>query len=160
MFTVELPAICRMPTQIHEKDDHWEGMRHLRDIPGRHHVLVIDDEVSIQDLFCELLPDDKFYVEGAMNGQIGYRLLQRKDFDLIICDLKMAPMDGRTLFEKIIADKPHLKRRFIFITGDTNSSETMKFLDASGAAWIAKPFRLAELEDLIAERLAPSHIHP
>jgi len=158
-FTVELPAVCRMPTQIHDRDELWEGLKNLKDLPGRHHVLVIDDEVSIQDLFCELLPDDKFYVEGAINGQIAHRLLQHKDFDLIVCDLKMAPMDGRTLFEKISAQKPHLKNRFIFITGDTNCAETLKFLDSTGAAWIAKPFRLAELEDLIAERLLRRHSH-
>jgi len=154
VFTVELPAICRMPTEKHDKEQIWSGLKNLKELTGHHHVLVIDDEVSIQDLFCELLPDDKFYVEGAMNGQVAYRLLQRKDFDLIICDLKMAPMDGKTLFEKISAEKPHLKKRFIFITGDTNCAETLRFLDSTGAAWIAKPFRLAELEDVIAERLS------
>lgn len=156
VFTVELPAVCLLPDEPYDHAETWAGLKNLKNLPGRHHVLVIDDEVSIQDLFCELLPDEKFYVEGAMNGEIAHRLLQHKDFDLIICDLKMAPMDGRALFDKVIVEKPHLKNRFIFITGDTNSPETIKFLNSAGAAWIAKPFRLAELEDLIVDRLSHS----
>ncbi len=155
-FTVELPAVCRLPAEQENKTEKWQGLKNLKNLPERYHVLVIDDEVSIQDLFCELLPDEKFYVEGATNGETGYRLLQHKDFDLIICDLKMAPMDGRALFEKIVAEKSHLKKRFIFITGDTNSPETLKFLDSTGTVWIAKPFRLAQLEDLIVGRLSHS----
>jgi CheY-like chemotaxis protein len=117
-------------------------------------VLVVDDEVALQEVFSELLVDMCCRVQGASNGSLALQLLERQDFDLIICDLKMPSMDGRRFFSRVREIKPHLARNFVFITGDTNSPKTIEFLQQSGNRWITKPFNFREVQEIFSNHLA------
>lgn len=114
-------------------------------------VLVVDDEVAIQDVFSELLADHACRVHGANNGLEAIRLIEKQEFDLIISDLKMPVMDGRWLYEKIKETKPAALKKFIFITGDTNSAKTADFLEHCGNPWLTKPFNFQDVENVLMD---------
>lgn len=114
-------------------------------------VLVVDDESAIQEVFTELLADYSCKVQGANNGLHAFKLIQQREFDLIICDLKMPGMDGRRLYEKVGEMRSSMLKSFVFITGDTNSPATVEFINNSGVRWIAKPFNFREVEALLGE---------
>jgi len=115
------------------------------------HVLVVDDEPAIQDVFTELLTDYSCSVQSTNNGLRAIRLIQQEKFDLILCDLKMPGMDGRRLFEQVRETRPETARNFVFVTGDTNSPGTIEFLKKSGCLWATKPFNFREIEGLLSE---------
>jgi CheY-like chemotaxis protein len=150
-FSVELP-ISHIKTT--ETEETGEGSRpSALAIKGSHrllHVLLVDDETSLHEVFSEMLSAYSCHVQGAINGLQAMDLIQQQDFDLIISDLKMPGMDGRRFYEKVHEVKPHLVKNFVFVTGDTNSPKTLEFLQNSGCRWIHKPFTFREVEDLVS----------
>jgi hypothetical protein len=46
-----------------------------------------------------------------------------------------------------------LERRFIFLTGDTVNEATKSFLRSTGQPFLAKPFRLASIEEVTRQTL-------
>lgn len=114
-------------------------------------ILVVDDETSIQDVFKELLTSFSCKVQCASNGLQAMKLLEHQEFDLVLCDLKMPGMDGRRLFESIKEVKPQMASKFVFLTGDTNSSKAFDFLKEAGNRWMAKPFNFKEVDTVLSE---------
>jgi len=66
-------------------------------------------------------------------------------FDLVICDLKMPRMDGKTFYRLLSAAAPDLSKHVILVTGDVAGTEAETFLQESGCRWLEKPFRLGDL---------------
>ena len=50
-------------------------------------ILVIEDELTVREIICEILIAEKFDVFGAEDGEIGVQLAQDKTPDLILCDV-------------------------------------------------------------------------
>jgi CheY-like chemotaxis protein len=79
--------------------------------------------------------------------------VRHKTFDLIICDLKMPRVDGRTFYGMLQTAAPLMTRRVLFMTGDVAGTDAESFLEGSGCRWLAKPFRLADLLRAVKESL-------
>ena len=63
-------------------------------------ILIIDDEPSIRNTLREILEYESFEVEDAKDGEEGLKLYQEKNFDIVLCDVKMPKMDGMQVLEK------------------------------------------------------------
>jgi CheY-like chemotaxis protein len=111
----------------------------------RARVLVVDDEVALGRLLCEILTP-AHEVTVATSGSEAETLLLRTDqpFDVVLCDLTMPDLSGEALFERVCTAKPELRRRFVFMTGGLFTSETLHRLGTSGAPRLEKPFSRAE----------------
>jgi PAS domain S-box-containing protein len=114
------------------------------------HILVVDDEETILDLLESVLEISGHHVERAQNGRQALEKVQRDDFDIIISDVKMPDMGGQKLYECIAELKPHLRRRVVFSTGDTVNPITQELFQRTGNHFLAKPFRLEEVDAIIA----------
>ena len=117
-------------------------------------VLVVEDEPALAAAVSEALTDAGFVVDRAGDGQEALRRVDRKTYDLIVCDLKMPKIDGIRFYQKLSTMHPDLARRVIFVTGDVAGTEAGKFLQESGCRWLAKPFRLGDLLRTAREILA------
>jgi len=58
------------------------------------HVLVIEDDCAVQNLFGQLLEGEGYTVSHAADGAEGMRLLKQHKTDLVITDIMMPEMDG------------------------------------------------------------------
>jgi PAS domain S-box-containing protein len=105
---------------------------------GRH-ILVVDDETTIQDLLTDTLADLGHKVDTAANGDEACRKLGQQAYDLVITDVRMPRMDGISLYRNILSMQPELEGKVIFITGDLIDAETTRFLAETEARTIAKP---------------------
>ena len=65
----------------------------------------------------------------SANGHLALAQLQKRPYDLILCDLRMPKLDGPGLYRCLAQDQPQLLPRFIFVTGDTLSPAAKTFLD-------------------------------
>ncbi len=118
---------------------------------GRLAVLVVDDEPSLREALLRFLQRRNIHGEGVADGWEAIRLLEQRDFDVIISDVRMPGMSGREFLERLRRDRPELLARLVFSTGDAFTSETATLLKESGVPTVAKPFDFAVLERVVRE---------
>jgi two-component system NtrC family sensor kinase len=117
-------------------------------------VLLVEDEVALATAVAEALTDAGLEVTHAADGEDALARLRHATYGVVICDLKMPRVDGRTLYRAIASASPALARRVIFVTGDVAGSDVEAFLADTGCRWLAKPFRLADLLRAVRDTLA------
>ena len=57
-------------------------------------ILIIDDERSIRKTLNEILSYEGFKVEEASDGDEGLKMFSEKNYDVVLCDIKMPRTDG------------------------------------------------------------------
>jgi DNA-binding response OmpR family regulator len=65
-------------------------------------VLVVEDEPSICKICSLTLTGEGFGVDIAANGKIAGTMLGRREYNLILVDIKMPSMDGKQLYQMIV----------------------------------------------------------
>lgn len=147
-FVFELPIV-----EIHQKPQEQTEIIPQKDIskpasyPAR--VLVVDDEPAVADMLCEIL-ELLGYIPAKCNSAVeALELISKKEFDVVISDIRMPVMDGQTFYKTVSEKKPELAQRVIFITGDTINEETKAFLESTGNYHLAKPFQVSNIQDVI-----------
>ena len=115
--------------------------------------MLVEDEAALRAAVGDALIDAGFAVDRAADGEEALARVRARDYDLIVCDLKMPRLDGPAFFAALSAEKPALARRVVFVTGDVAGTDAERFLESSGCRWLAKPFRLRDLLRLARETL-------
>jgi DNA-binding NtrC family response regulator len=114
-------------------------------------ILVVDDDRYLLDLLIETLKAIGYQAHGVTSAREALDLLHTSEFDLIITDIKMPGINGVEFTRTVKRDHPDLP--VIFVTGVFNAS-VLQAVDAQG--FLAKPFRIGQMEELIASVLAKS----
>jgi CheY-like chemotaxis protein len=117
-------------------------------------LLLVEDELALAAVVREALMDAGLNVDHAGDGEDALARVRQKNYDVVICDLKIPRLDGMTFYRAIAAATPSLARRVIFVTGDVAGTDAERFLEDSGCRWLAKPFRLADLLRAVRDTLA------
>ena len=66
-------------------------------------ILIIDDEMAIRSSLREILEYEKHEVDEAFDGEDGLKKLSLRDYDLVLCDIKMPRVDGMEVLQKASA---------------------------------------------------------
>jgi PAS domain S-box-containing protein len=123
-----------------------------RDV-ARGRVLVIDDEERLAaTLRLALSPAHD--VDVATSGRAGRDAVLAGDYDVVLCDLFLPDLSGPEIFDDVVASRPELGGRFVFLTGGAFTDAARSFLRRVPNARLEKPFDLGTLEALIADLLA------
>ena len=117
-------------------------------------VLIVDDEPSIRRFLSKALELAGYEPVVAAHGEEAVELVARSDFDAVLCDFKMVGLTGTEVYEAIVAARPALAARFVFMSGDTLNPELADFAAARGIRLLAKPFDLASVGGTVREILA------
>jgi CheY-like chemotaxis protein len=92
-------------------------------------------------------------VEVAGNGRIALGMIDNKNYDLIITDVKMPELSGAEFYAAIKRKGAALERKVIFVTGDLMNPETLQFVESTGRPWLGKPFDIDAITKTISECL-------
>ena len=114
-------------------------------------ILVVDDDPHLLRMLVDTLTGIGYRTVAASDGIEALDLLRRDEagtFDLMITDIKMPNMDGIGLLKR--ARRYHPELPVLFITGV--ASEDI-IGEASPDGFLAKPFRISRLEELIENAL-------
>jgi CheY-like chemotaxis protein len=117
-------------------------------------ILVVDDELPVASMLCELLVEDGHRAEAVSNGAAALKRLSESEYDLIISDMKMPGMGGEQLYGELRRRRPELCSRLLLTTGDTVGSEPRDFVARTGLDLVHKPFDVDSLRRTVRSRLA------
>jgi two-component system, OmpR family, response regulator len=106
-------------------------------------VLLIDDEPRILRFVARGLRAEGFAVDASASGAEGLRMALADHYDLVILDLLMPGLDGRTLLHRLMGKRP--AQTVIVLSCLTESAAKVACLEAGAVDYLAKPFSLDEL---------------
>ena len=110
-------------------------------------ILIVDDEESVRDSLYNWFIDDGYYVECAENAKKALSILQEKDFDIILADIKMPGMDGMEMHRRIkTLNKDPI---FIIMTAFASVDTAVQALKEGAYDYVTKPFDPDDLSHLI-----------
>ena len=113
-------------------------------------LLLIEDERSVMDFIRTALERSGYALRTASSAAEGIRVLEAGQFGGIISDMRTpGGASGADVHAWIVANRPELRERMLFITGDTVNEDTMKALQSTGVPYIEKPFRVQELINIV-----------
>lgn len=120
---------------------------------GAKRILVVEDEPAITDVCRRVLEKEGLEVEIALNGKLAQDMLEKKQYDLCLIDIRTPEMSGKELYQWL--KEKHTKQAggVIFTTGDLMGGDTQKFLEQAAKPFLPKPFTPDELRTIIREAL-------
>jgi len=148
VFRVFLPAAKSIVEDVHPAPA-AASVRRAR-------VLAVDDDPAmLRTLARVFAPEhDITTVLGARDALD--RLANGEHFDVILCDLMMPDMTGMQLHEELSRTSPERASAVIFLTGGAFTPDAQAFFDRVPNLRIAKPFDLAQLRTIVADRVRHS----
>jgi CheY-like chemotaxis protein len=119
-------------------------------------ILLVDDEVVLRESVGELLVALGYEVIQAVDGLDALEKFKanREEIGLVLMDLTMPRMDGREAFLAIRAIDPRV--RVILSSGYTEQDATSRLIGSGLAAFLQKPYRLKDLEEILKKVLGSS----
>ena len=103
-------------------------------------ILIIDDEKSIRGTLKEILEYEKYKVDEAEDGMKGLALMEKKRYDIVLCDIKMPKMDGMEVLSKI--REKGMDSPVVMISGHGNVETAVESLKNGAFDFIEKPLDL------------------
>lgn len=114
-------------------------------------ILVTDDDRTCRSAIQRTLEREGYIVEGAADVDSALRALNRRAFDLIVCDYRMPGKTGLDLLAAVKQSAPHIP--VVMVSGYADP-ETEAAAASLGAALLRKPFRRQDLLDTVAAGIA------
>ncbi len=147
VVTVELPAAPRQAAP--EKPPAPVTVPRLE--PGRR-VLVVDDDPTAREVLSVMVEEmGAARVRACASGEEALEILRREPFDAVVLDLRMTGISGQAVYRAL---PDALKRRVVFVTGDTVEPSTRRFLEATPQPALYKPVDWKELARAVGRVLA------
>jgi two-component system, NtrC family, nitrogen regulation response regulator NtrX len=100
-------------------------------------ILIIDDEKAIRKTLSEILSFEGYKIDEAADGEEGLKKFSQKNYDIVLCDIKMPKLDGIEFLEKareINHDIP-----VIMISGHGNIDTAVDAVKKGAFDYISKP---------------------
>jgi two-component system, chemotaxis family, chemotaxis protein CheY len=118
-------------------------------------ILVVDDDESIRQFISMALADRGYDVIQAEHGQAALECIKVVTPDLILLDMRMPVMDGWA-FAKAYRETPPPHAPIVVVTAARDAAQYAAQIAAD--AFLAKPFDLKSLRQVVADYLARSGV--
>lgn len=119
-------------------------------------ILVIDDEELVTKSLLKLLNLEGYNTTVARSGKEAIEKVEKSDFDLIICDVRIPEMDGIETVKEIRAYLERSNKKPIpevLITGYADVDKYESAMDLEVADYLYKPFDNAEFLRIIKKTI-------
>lgn len=100
-------------------------------------ILIIDDEKAIRKTLTEILGYEGYKIDEASDGLEGLRKFKEKNYDLVLCDIKMPKLDGIEFLER--AKEINSSTPIIIISGHGNIETAVEAVKKGAFDYISKP---------------------
>lgn len=114
-------------------------------------ALVIDDEQIVLDSVSKILTDENYQVDVSLSGRKGLEGAIRKDYDIVLTDIRMPDIGGMRVLRDLKRAKPSLP--VLIITGYATVRSAVQAMKLGAADYIEKPFTPDQLLKAVASAL-------
>ncbi len=112
-------------------------------------VLLVDDEVGFVDVIAKRMSKRKVDVTKAYGGAQALQAMRKKDFDVVVLDLKMEDLDGIEVLKILKKMDPGIE--VIMLTGHGSEKAARDGIECGAADYLTKPCDLDVLLEKIKE---------
>ena len=106
-------------------------------------ILVIEDDISLQNIITKRLHAEGFEVDSCLDGQEGYDYADGIDYDCIVLDLMLPKLNGIEVMKKLRAKGN--KSNILILTAKDSIEDRVRGLNAGADDYLVKPFAFDEL---------------
>ncbi|MEM9483251.1 MAG: response regulator [Cyanobacteria bacterium P01_F01_bin.116] len=116
----------------------------VKPLPGSN-ILLVDDQPQNLRLLSDLLEEQGYEVQQAINGTVALQAVSLEQPDLILLDIHMPDMDGYTVCQQLKANPSTQDIPIIFVSALDEAWDKVKAFSAGGSDYISKPFKVVEV---------------
>lgn len=110
---------------------------------GLKNILIIDDEENMRHSLSLIIEQKGYEVFTIQNGEKALNILSSKNFDLILCDIRMPEMDGITFLKEF--HRNNYKSTVIMMSAYGNIDTAIEAIKLGAYDYISKPFKTDEI---------------
>lgn len=116
-------------------------------------ILIVDDDPINLKLFSILAEKNQWTYDTADTGTKAQKLLQEKQYQLVLLDIQLPEIDGFTLLAQM--RKNNVQSHVIAVTAHAMAGDKEKILAKGADSYLPKPINIEELIAEIKKVLAP-----
>ena len=121
-------------------------------------VLVVDDEEDFVETLVNRLNKRKVPTTGVLSGEEAIELMKKREFDVVILDIKMpGGMDGIETLREIKKIQPLAE--VLLLTGHASVETSIEGMKLGAFDYVLKPIKLEELLPKLAEAFERKDVH-
>ncbi len=106
-------------------------------------LLVVEDEPKVAAFLNQGLSEQGFEIDVVYDGQMGLKMAQRNEYDIILLDVIVPYINGIELCKSIKEIKPNVP--IIMLTALGTTDDKLSGFDAGADDYLVKPFEFKEL---------------
>jgi two-component system response regulator PilR (NtrC family) len=115
------------------------------------HIMVVDDELSMREVLELMLTKEGYQVTCAENGRNAIGLLEKNQYDLMLCDIKLGDISGLDVLQA--SKKCNPDTVVILISAYATTETAVEAMNAGAYDYVPKPFDKDELMQTVAKAL-------
>ncbi len=108
-----------------------------------YHIMVVEDDKELRDLFCCVLSDNGYTPFPACNGSEAFSIIENTHIDLVISDIMMPEMDGYELVDTL--RKTDHTMPVLIITAKEAAEDKKRAFQAGTDDYMVKPIDVNEM---------------
>ncbi len=114
-------------------------------------VLIVDDEVNLLEVLTTVVANEGYSVKSTNFPDKAESMIDKYDFDLVITDLKMSPIDGMSILRYAKRKDPNTQ--VLMMTAFGTIETAIEALKAGAFDYVVKPFKLDNIKLFIRRAL-------
>jgi two-component system response regulator HydG len=119
-------------------------------------ILVVDDDASHRKMIQAVLSAEGFDIHQAEDGGSAVATMEDQSFDLVLMDIRMAPVDGMTALKELRKIHPGIP--VVIMTAYASVGTAVEALRSGAHDYLIKPIDIDELKILVAKTLKHSRL--
>ena len=106
-------------------------------------ILIVDDDRQILEMLSELLEEEGYSPESAIDGEQALNKLENENYHLVISDVRMPGIDGFEVLKQV--KEKYKNTKVLLMTGYTDDYDISDALILGADDYITKPFDIPKV---------------
>lgn len=119
-------------------------------------VLIVDDEQSMVEFLENMLTKDGYEVLTATEGKKAIEIAEAYSPDIIITDIRMAPVSGMDLLRQVKKHNP--ETNVVMITAFGSIEGAVEAMKVGAYDYITKPFKIKEIRSVVRRAMSTKRL--